>query len=1765
MLLGVTPLRRIAIILSVLLSSITIGVILLSQGVFAATGINQTINFQGRLYNAAGATVPDGYYNIQFKIYQDGAGTTAGNPGGTLEWTEDHLNANTQGVEVRNGFMSVELGSVTAFGNSVDWNQDTLWISMNIGNTNGSCTPFTNCGGDGEMTPMKRLSAVPYAMNAYQLGGKTAGDFIQSGTSPQTADFNITGTGTAATLQAATFDTASAGALTIGGTNATSITLADNTTVNANLTVASGYSLTLAGGNTASRPASPTEGMVYYDTDTKQLLTYANGKWQADRSDAVLVAASDSSAADKAAADYIADGNTGTTADGDQVQINSALTAGSGKKVVLLKGSYTVDAAISIPNNTTLSGVGNGTSITIPNSFNAGINVVTNTDTSTGTGIKIRDIMLDGNKANQTSGTNHGIYLNGMGGGAGGSARSGATLTNVAVVNFRDDGASLTGSSNNTISGSVFRNNGDDGIGVVSSSSNNTITSNLMQGNVAGVTVNSSNNNTVASNTIETNTSLGLTIGGTSQYNTFSSNTITGSSTGINVNSSNNTYASNTLSSNNTGVTVTSSGNNSTFTGNTVTASSTNGFDISGVKNTFSSNTVYGSGANGINVNSTATDNSFAGNAIENSGDDGFDNSGDNNTVTGNTISNNTGAGIYSKAAATDNTYTGNTITTNNAQGIAIFGATNKISNNRIKNAGASSNNNAIYLSAADNNTVTYNTITDSSATTTNYPINIFDSTSDNNYLAGNTFDVGTINDSGTGTRYANQSKTAGGLDVLYKQASSATAFQIQNASGSALLTADSNSTNNRIQIGSSTTDATAIFFMLDSYNNGTDPTGADGAMYYNTNLGKFRCYQGGWVDCVNTAGTGANTALSNLASTNINAALNTTAGNLTLQTTTSGNIILNPVGTIELQKATNVTGSLTASTSVLTPSIDRASAGALSIGGTTATSVVIGNSSGTAGVTLSASTIQVGIATSPTTLQATAQTTSNTQGSTFTIQGANGNGTGNGGTLALQGGNGGGSAVYGGNVTITGGTGTTSNGLVLLGTPTFSTTTNDSACYTGGSEVASSCTIAQTSVNNSAAILVGFSTDGQTATLPDPSITTAGRVVYVTASNLSKDFTLSVNGGGQGNQIAMRKNTTATMIWNGADWTAAGASSSTTMQAAYDNTLQSAGGAELVVSKTSATNGLTIRDSTVNSVDGTLLSVQTKSAAGLFQVNSNVTEYVSNAGAETAGASAATFPASTWSAVGSSTISRNTTTNNNSIATGQASVSVATTSAAQDGVKNTLVTSLGTKQNYNVSFTARLSSGTFTDLNVYYSVDGTAASVPCTSSQAIATSIWTKINCTFTAPTSGITSSNAILIRQTGSGTARTLYIDNLSVTIAADYNYATDGSVSDGTNFATNWSAVSGTTVTRNTTVGNDASDSAQVVTGATAGQGVRNLLSINPLPSTLYRITAYAASSNSFNDFTIRYSRDGGTNYVGCADYNTQNVSTSTTSFTKITCYITTDSTAATNPYVYFTQNSGTARTFYVDTFSMNLSSNTTPNVQIGGGSNGGPTTLFTLDRGASAPIASNNDALLGSMYYDTTLGKLQCYEADGWGACGSSPDNIITISPEYTNAVLHGTGVGTMTSDLCSDPLNINDGSSGQATVCGTNETYNFYKWTSPQNSAQTYSIYVTYQLPGTFRGFNSGQTSIMGRTDSSNATVNYQIYRNSGSGLTACGSTVAVSTGSQSAWQIGTASGAADPSTCGFTAGNSIVFKINMTTSSNANAYVGNLNFAFNNK
>lgn len=1128
--------------------------LLLAHPVHAVPNITKTISFQGRLQTAGGAVVPDGHYNIQFKIYQDGAGTSAGNPGGALKWTESYINnGSTGGVEVKNGFFSVSLGSVTPFGTSVDWNQDTLWLSMNIAGSATTCTTFGTapCGADGEMLPMKRITATPYSINSGAVGGKTANDLVQLGQGAQTDAssassifINKTGTGNLVQLQA-------------GGSDAFTINNAGNITM----------------GSTA------------------------------DQSITVATAAS-----------------------------------GAGKNLTVKASSAASGSALAGGDLVVQGGAGDG-------SANSGNVIVKSNGTDTTGTFQVQNT-------------------------------TGSTLFNIDT-------------KNSIVSAGTIK--------LASGAPGSTITSSLW---------NSQAISTTAFVADETPINVATT---------FKSD-VAGYVTGVKFYNP-------------------EGGNN-------------NGNDIGKLWACNSPTCSLGSG----------------------------------------------GASLASVNFPRD--------------------------------------------TSVGWKTATFST-----------PVHI---SPDTYYIV---------------SYYSSTGKYT----------------------------------------------ATPSYFVADHHNaplhamaSGTTPNGVyimnSGPSFPEATYGSANY----WVD-------------------------------VNFQGDTSSNQISS------------------------TDSLLITSGGAMTVGPTSQA------------LKLQGSSVDIGA----------------TNGGNVTMQGGNATvSNGNGGSITLSGG---------------AGNGTGASGLVILTTPTFSTSTSDANCYTGGAIVASDCTITKSSVDNSSAVIVGFNTAGQTATLPNPTNTTAGRIIYVMAASDSQDFTLSINGGGPGNLITMHHNTTATILSNGTNWTVAGGSNSATLQDAYNNTSQSAGGTELTLSNGATANGLTIHDSGTNPVNGTLLEVKNAADAKLFSVNSNNTEF-------------------------------------------------------------------------------------------------------------------------------------------------------------------ASDGLVHDGTTFATNWSAAGSATVARITSDGQEASDSAQVSAGTSVGNGIGNKLAIKPLPNTHYRVSVYAklSSGSAFTDFTVRYSPDGGTSFVDCITYNTQTITTS--GWDQITCEIDATSAAVTTPYIYFVQptTAGSARTFLVDNFALGLSTSGAPSVQIGSGAGGSQATLFTLDRSADAPVVTDNNALLGSMYYDTTLGKVQCYEAAGWGTCGASPDIFVTLSPEYANAVTHGSGTGTLSSDLCSDTLNINDGSSSQPTICGSNETYNFYKWTSSQGTAQTKDIYVTYQLPATFKKFVSGATSLTARTDGTNASVAYQIYRNNSSGLTACSASLPVSTGPQSTWQNVIATGSDDPANCSFAAGESLVFKITLSSLSDANAYASNLSFVVSN-
>ncbi len=118
---------------------------------------------------------------MEFKIYSGGDGVVGGGDE-TLLWTEDHLRNSSTGITITDGVFQVNLGAVTALPGSIDFNNSTIWLSINLGNTNATCTPFASCSGDGEMSPMVRFTASPYAFNADLLDGVDSTAFGQLST-----------------------------------------------------------------------------------------------------------------------------------------------------------------------------------------------------------------------------------------------------------------------------------------------------------------------------------------------------------------------------------------------------------------------------------------------------------------------------------------------------------------------------------------------------------------------------------------------------------------------------------------------------------------------------------------------------------------------------------------------------------------------------------------------------------------------------------------------------------------------------------------------------------------------------------------------------------------------------------------------------------------------------------------------------------------------------------------------------------------------------------------------------------------------------------------------------------------------------------------------------------------------------------------------------------------------------------------------------------------------------------------------------------------------------------------------------------------------------------------------------------------------------------------------------------------------------------------------------------------------------------------------
>ena len=124
-------------------------------------------------------------------------------------------------------------------------------------------------------------------------------------------------------------------------------------------------------------------------------------------------------------------------------------------------------------------------------------------------------------------------------------------------------------------------------------------------------------------------------------------------------------------------------------------------------------------------------------------------------------------------------------------------------------------------------------------------------------------------NTSGTPPAYSSAyaDRLSATSNIFQPTAGSTTALEVLNTSSLALLDVNSSASPNIVQVGTGTAGSTYVLLGLSNYGtNSSDPTEQDGAMYYNSTLGKFRCGEGGaWENCVgslNSANTAASTTL---------------------------------------------------------------------------------------------------------------------------------------------------------------------------------------------------------------------------------------------------------------------------------------------------------------------------------------------------------------------------------------------------------------------------------------------------------------------------------------------------------------------------------------------------------------------------------------------------------------------------------------------------------------------------------------------------------------------------------------------------------------------------------------------------------------------------------------------------------------------------------------------------------------------------------------
>lgn len=146
-----------------------------------------------------------------------------------------------------------------------------------------------------------------------------------------------------------------------------------------------------------------------------------------------------------------------------EVVINQAINqlSPNGGEIKLLEGTYTISGPIKLKDNVKLEGSSNSTLITIPNDLNTDINALQNGDLlAANTNITIRELNIDMNRANQSSGIMNGMKFYNI---------DGLTCRDCKVINANNRGVDVEGGNNISINDCRCTDNGDNGVSIVNS------------------------------------------------------------------------------------------------------------------------------------------------------------------------------------------------------------------------------------------------------------------------------------------------------------------------------------------------------------------------------------------------------------------------------------------------------------------------------------------------------------------------------------------------------------------------------------------------------------------------------------------------------------------------------------------------------------------------------------------------------------------------------------------------------------------------------------------------------------------------------------------------------------------------------------------------------------------------------------------------------------------------------------------------------------------------------------------------------------------------------------------------------------------------------------------------------------------------------------------------------------------------------------------------------------------------------------------------